>query len=106
MVTQYLQMNIGHITHLKNIDSYIKVSIIRKKDMQMILSMLITVNAEAIVPIMDKKFMGINKCNLRVYSKTFQLFITIEPRQNKKGSIHKFFCLLISETFRNKSVLL
>ena len=74
-----------HITHWKNIDSYIKVSIIRKKDMQMIPSMLITVNAEAIVPIMDKKVHGY-KCNLRIYSKTFQLFITIEPRQKRKYS--------------------
>jgi len=58
MVPQYLQMEIGHMTHWKNIDSYIKVSIIRKKDMQMILSMLITVNAEVTVPIMDKKVHG------------------------------------------------
>ncbi len=47
MVPQYLQMNIGHMTNWKNMDSYTKVSIIHKKNMRMVQYMSITVNAEA-----------------------------------------------------------
>ena len=47
MVPPYLQMNIEPMTSWKNLVSYTNVSIIHKKNMQMVQSMSITVNAEA-----------------------------------------------------------